>query len=90
MNNTVISIKVDKNIKRSAQEVAKAAGLNLSTIINAYLRQIVATRHIDIYSPEQMSPHLEKLISGLEEDLKKGVVSNRFNNVDEFINDLNK
>ncbi len=88
MNNTVISVKVDKNVKKSAQEVAKSAGLNLSTIINSYLRQIIATRHIDIYSPEQMSPNLEKLISKLETDLKKGNISSKYSNVDDFIADL--
>jgi DNA-damage-inducible protein J len=88
MNNTVISVKVDKNVKKSAQEVAKSAGLNLSTIINSYLRQIIATRHIDIYSPEQMSPNLEKLISKLETDLKKGNISSKYSNIDDFIADL--
>lgn len=38
-------IKLDEDIKRQAQEVAKSADLTLSALINSYLTQIVATRH---------------------------------------------
>jgi addiction module RelE/StbE family toxin len=58
--NTVISVKIDKDIKASAQEVANSAGLTLSTLVNAYLRQVAATRRIELYAPEQMTPRLEK------------------------------
>ena len=60
---TVISVKIDKDVKESAQEVAKSAGLTLSTLVNSYLRQVSATRRIELYAPEQMTPQLEKLIA---------------------------
>jgi addiction module RelB/DinJ family antitoxin len=88
--NTVISVKVDKKVKESAQSVARSAGLTLSAVINAYLRQLVATRRIEIYSPEEMSPHLEGLISQAECELKANQVSQSFSNPDEFIADLNR
>jgi addiction module RelB/DinJ family antitoxin len=86
--NTVISVRVNKAVKVSAQEVAESAGLKLGTLINAYLRQIAATRRIELYAPEQMSPKLEKLIADVEAELSSGKVSKKFDNVDDFLNDL--
>lgn len=86
--NTVISVKLDKDIKESAQEVAKSAGLTLSTLISAYLRQVVATRRIELYAPETMTPNLEKLIVEVEAELKSGKISKEFDNVSDFLADL--
>lgn len=88
--NTVISVKVDKDVKASAQEVAKSAGLTLSTLVNAYLRQVAATRRIELYAPEQMTPNLEKLIEEVESELKAGKASKEFDNVEDFLSDLKK
>lgn len=87
---TVISVKVDKEIKEAAQEVAKSAGLSLSALVNAYLRQVVATRRIEIYSPEPMTPHLEELIAEVEGELKSGKASKGFDNADDFLKDLKR
>jgi addiction module RelB/DinJ family antitoxin len=88
MNNTVISVKVDKDVKASAQEVANSAGLTLSSLVNTYLRQVVATRRIELYAPEPMTPKLEKLIEEVESELKSGKTSKKFDSVEEFLADL--
>ncbi len=88
--NTVISVKIDKEVKASAQEVANSAGLTLSTLVNAYLRQVAATRRIELYAPEQMTPKLEKLIEEVEAELKNGKASKEFDSVEEFLADLKK
>jgi addiction module RelB/DinJ family antitoxin len=85
---TVISVKIDKDVKTSAQEVANSAGLTLSTLVNAYLRQVAATRRIELYAPEQMTPKLEKLIEEVEAELRSGKASKPFDSVDEFLADL--
>lgn len=85
---TVISVKIDEDVKASAQEVANSAGLTLSTLVNAYLRQVAATRRIELYAPEPMTPKLEKLIEEVESELKNGKASKEFNDVEEFIADL--
>ena len=90
MSTTVISVKLDQNVKTSAQEVAKSVGLTLSTLVNAYLRQVVATRRIELYAPESMTPKLEKFISEIETELKAGKVSKKFDDVEEFLTDLKK
>ncbi len=88
--NTVISVKIDQDVKNSAQEVAKSTGLTLSALVNAYLRQVAATRRIELYAPEQMTPKLEKLIAEIEIELNEGKASKEFNNVDDFLTDLKK
>lgn len=87
---TVISVKLDKDVKDSAQEVANSAGLTLSSLVNSYLKQVVATRRIEIYSPEQMTPKLQKLIAEVEEEINSGQVSKGFTDVDDFLSDLKK
>ncbi len=88
--NTVMSVKVDKDVKASAQEVANSAGLTLSTLVNAYLRQVAATRRIELYAPEPMTPKLEKLIEEIEAELKSGKASKQFDSVEEFLADLKR
>lgn len=87
---TVISVKLDKKVKESAQEVAKSAGLTLSALINSYLHQVVATRRIELYAPEPMTPKLESLIAQVEAELADNKASQPFSSVDEFIADLKK
>jgi addiction module RelB/DinJ family antitoxin len=88
MSSTVISVKLDDEVKTSAQEVAKSAGLTLSTLVNSYLRQVVSTRRIELYAPEPMTPKLESLIAQIEADLKAGKISKKFDSVDDFLADL--
>ncbi len=88
--NTVISVKVNSEVKAAAQEIAKSAGLTLSAIIGAYLRQIAATRRIEIFAPEPMTPNLEKLIAEVEGELASGKASKVFNNADAFLADLKR
>lgn len=85
---TTISISVDKEAKESAQAIAKSAGLNLSSLVNAYFNQVSATRRIEIYAPEPMTPKLEKLIAGVEAEIAAGKVSKPFTKAEDFLADL--
>lgn len=86
--NTVISVKIDKATKEAASEVAKSAGLTLSALVNAYLRQVVATRRIELFVPETMTPELENAIAAVEAEIAVGQISPVFSSVDEFLSDL--
>lgn len=86
--NTVISVKVDKDVKEQASKLAKSAGLTLSALVNSYLRQVTATRRIDIYVPEEMTPKMEAIIAEVEKEIAAGQVSKTFDNVEDFISDL--
>lgn len=88
--NTVISVKVDQDVKDSAQEVAKSVGLSLSTLVNAYLRQVSTTRRIELYAPEQMTPKLQRLIAEVEAELANGKTAGPFHTIEDFIADLEK
>jgi addiction module RelB/DinJ family antitoxin len=88
--NTVISVRIDKNVKNAAAQVAKDAGISLSALINSYLRQIVATRRIELYAPEPMTPKLEGLVAEVEAELADGKVSKKFSSAEGFLTDLKK
>ena len=85
---TVISVRVDSDVKEAAKEVAKSAGISLGTLVNAYLRQVAATRRIEIFAPEPMSPKLERLIAEVEGERQRGEISDVFESADEFLGDL--
>ena len=87
--NTVISVKVDQEVKDEAQALAKGVGLTLSSLVNSYLRQIIVTRRIELFAPEPMTPRLEAMITQVEAEIATGDVSESFDNVDDFITALN-
>lgn len=88
--NTAISIRTDLEVKNAAQQIAQSAGISLSALVNSYLRQVIATRRIELYAPEPMTPKLEGLICEVESELQSGKVSQKFTNVDDFLTDLKK
>ena len=88
MNTTVISVKVDKEVKNNAQEIAKSMGISLSTLVNSYLRQVVATRRVELFAPEPMSPELEKAIEIIESEIKTGQISEKYESADTFLTAL--
>lgn len=85
---TVISVRVGRQIKTDAQAVAESLGFSLSSLINAYLRQLIATRRVDFFAPEPMTPKLEKLIGQAESDIHAEKLSRAFDNADDFLSDL--
>ena len=87
---TVISVKVDQEVKDAAAELAKSVGLTLSALINSYLRHLVATRRIELFAPEPMTPKLERLIAEVERELESGKASKKFHDADTFLADLKK
>ena len=72
---TLINIKADKEVKESAQEIARELGMPLSVVVNAYLKDFIRNRGINISVVPRMSRQLESILGGVEKDLvaKKGV-----------------
>ncbi len=58
--NTVLHVRLDPDLKREAQEAAKALGLPLSTVVSSGLREFVRTRSITISDTPQLRPEVEK------------------------------
>ena len=50
-NKTVISVKVDKDVRDRAREVAKKIGVPLSMIVNQQLRKFSDERRIEFFEP---------------------------------------
>lgn len=69
---TLISVKIDRDIKTKAQNLTQELGIPLSTLVNAYLRQFVREKKVVFTSAWQMSPELEKMLGPIENDIKKG------------------
>jgi addiction module RelB/DinJ family antitoxin len=68
---TVINIKTEKEIKISAQKLAKEMGFSLSAVINAHLRQFIRNKEIYFSISPQMSPGLENLLGKIEFDIQR-------------------
>jgi DNA-damage-inducible protein J len=82
---TTMTFKIDKEVKAQAQATAKKMGIPLSTLINAYLRDIAATGRVEFTATEQMTPQMERIIQGFKEELKKGDLSPTFDDTEEAI-----
>lgn len=85
MKTAVINVKVDEQVKKRAQAVAKGFGFPLSTLINAYLMELANTGQIHFSSVEPMTPRMEKIIEQAEREIKAGETSGPFDTVDEAI-----
>ncbi|MEK7136202.1 MAG: type II toxin-antitoxin system RelB/DinJ family antitoxin [Patescibacteria group bacterium] len=67
---TIINIKADKEIKEQAVKTAKAMGLPLSTVVNAFLRQFVAEQQVTFSVPLVPSKKLEQILKQAERETK--------------------
>lgn len=83
--NTTMTFKIDKEVKAKAQDTAKQMGIPLSTLINAYLRDMAATGRVEFTASEQMTPQMERIIEGFQEEIKRGDTVGPFVSTEEAI-----
>ncbi|MDO8625912.1 MAG: hypothetical protein Q7K39_00425 [Candidatus Magasanikbacteria bacterium] len=73
MATTILNVKVDPRVKSRAKQVASRLGLNLSVVINGYLRELIRTETFTVSTrPEEPSEFLLAALRESEEDLRKG------------------
>jgi len=85
MAKTVLNVKTDVEVKKEAQDVAKELGLPLSTIVNAYLKDLIRNRSVTFSVDLELKPEAAKRIDKALEDSKKGVnISPEFSSVEEM------
>ncbi|MHB8362733.1 MAG: type II toxin-antitoxin system RelB/DinJ family antitoxin [Patescibacteria group bacterium] len=89
MNTAVINIKTKPEIKIKAQEVASELGFSISSILNAYLKQLINTRTIYFTSSEEPSEYLINAIKTVRKEIKNNELSPTFKNSKEAIKWLN-
>lgn len=74
MNSAVINVKTHPDTKAQAQKVAKELGLSLSSIVNAYLKQLIRTKKVAFSTAEEPSEYLIKALKESSQDAKAGRV----------------
>lgn len=85
MNTAVINIKTEEATKKQAQQIAKELGMSLSSLINAYLKQLIRTKRVAFDLSEEPSEYFINSMKKSEEDIKAGRVSQSFDNADDAI-----
>ena len=63
---TTILIKTDKKVKEAARKVAHDIGIPLSTLINAYLRQVATERRVTFVSPKKLHAATRRAIENAD------------------------
>lgn len=90
VNTAVINIKVEPQVKKSAQKIAYNLGLSLSGLINGYLRQLIRTKTVTFSAAKEIpSDYMIESLKEAEEDIKAGRVVS-FRSGKEALNYLDK
>lgn len=91
MSNVSTNIKIDEHLKKEAQELFAAMGLNLSIAVNMFLSQAVREQgmpfrsSLNVDSPHRLNDETMKAIKEFHEGKN---VSKSFSTVDELMRDL--
>jgi len=72
LDKAIINIKVNKALKREAQELADEIGVPLTTIIAANLKEFVRSRSLTVSAFPRLRPEIEQELSEAIADYKKG------------------
>ena len=84
MATTNLNVRVDENLKKTADTLLNELGLNMSTAINIYLKQIVRENGIP-FEIKLDKPNAETL-----QDVREGKnLHGPFNSLSELMEDLN-
>ena len=85
-----MSFRVDKNLKKQADELFKNLGLNTSVALNMFLSQSVREQSIP-FVPSMQVPN-KRLLSALEEveKIESGIIkAKKYKSFNEAIEDIN-
>lgn len=88
MNTAVVNVRIDTKLKSQAQRVAGDMGFSLSSLVNAFLKNLVKTKTVH-FEAEEPSEYLIKSIKKADEDFKVGRTRS-FDNVEDAIAWLNR
>ena len=69
---TTITVRVEQEVKIEAQRLAKELGLSLSSLINAFLKQLIREKKLKFTISEEPSEYTLRAIKKSEEELKSG------------------
>lgn len=89
MNTAIVNIKTSQETKKKAQAIANELGFSLSSLVNAYLRDLVRNKRVFFALSEEPSDYLIQELKKSDEDIKKGRVSPVFDNAEDAFKWLN-
>jgi addiction module RelB/DinJ family antitoxin len=72
MNTEAINIKIDAKTKKAAQQIAEDLGFSLSSLVKAYLRDLIKTKTVHFSRLEEPSDHLIQILKDSDADMKAG------------------
>lgn len=88
MATTNLNVRVDENLKKNAEELLNELGMNMSTAINVFLRQLVRVHGIPFEIKVEV-PNDETLAAIAEgERMLNDPNAKRFKSVDELFEEL--
>ena len=86
MDTAIINIRTEPLVKKKAKRVAETLGLSLSSIIDAYLRQLIRTKTVTFSAAsEEPTEYLLKSLEESRRDIEAGRVSPTFDNAKDAI-----
>lgn len=89
LDKTIINVKVSKDLKREAQDLAEEIGVPLATVITASLKEFVRSRSLTVSAFPRLRPEIEQELTEAIADYKKGKnVSKVFSKPDEVAGHL--
>ncbi|OGY28522.1 MAG: hypothetical protein A3F33_03045 [Candidatus Woykebacteria bacterium RIFCSPHIGHO2_12_FULL_43_10] len=91
MNSAVVNVKIDQKLKKRAQKVASDLGFSLSSLINAYLKELTRTKTVTFSTrKEEPSEYLIQSLKESAEDIKAGQVISfeTWQEEQKYLNDL--
>ena len=90
---TVISVKVDKDVRDNARRVSKKIGVPISMAINQYLKEFIATESVEFHKPLVPNAKTRKILDKALRDIREGntkAFSPAFTNMKDAIKWLNR
>lgn len=69
---TMLSIKIDKNLKKKAQEVAHILGVSLNAVINQNIKEFINERKITFVDEPILNKRTQKILARLSKDAREG------------------
>jgi addiction module RelB/DinJ family antitoxin len=87
---TMISTRIQSDIKQKASAVFDASGITMSMALNNYLLLVADSGQVPFYTPEPITPYLSNLLDSIESEIEQGGISNKFSTMKDMLIDLKK
>lgn len=85
MSQIAVTVKIDSDLKKEAQELAKALGLSLSAVVENKLREVVRERRVVFEEAPVPNEKTQELFAEIEADVKNGKhLSDTFTSFDDL------